>query len=123
MINIKDIEKGRCIINRGEPAKVQKKENVTAGTHMHTKVKLTIQGLFSGKTEVLTLTSHEMIEDVDIVNKRGQVLSKEPLQIMDLMTYETVEADTLPELRGQVNEGDTVSFIEFEGKRVVVEKR
>jgi translation elongation factor P/translation initiation factor 5A len=123
MISLKDVEKGTCILNRGEPAKVVKKENVTAGTHMHVKVKLTIQGLFSGKTELLTLTSHELVEDVDIKNKRGQVIAKDPLQIMDLVSYETVEADTLPELRGQVNEGDTVSFIEFEGKRVVVEKR
>jgi translation elongation factor P/translation initiation factor 5A len=123
MIGVKELDKGKCIINRGEPAKVLKRENVTAGTHMHTKVKLTVQGLFSGRTEVLTLTSHEMMEDVDIVNKRGQVISKEPLQVMDLVSYETVEMDTLPELKGQINESDTVSYIEFQGKRVITEKR
>ncbi|MFH1181564.1 MAG: hypothetical protein V1702_01265 [Candidatus Woesearchaeota archaeon] len=123
MIGVKELDKGKCIINRGEPAKVLKRENVTAGTHMHTKVKLTVQGLFSGRTEVLTLTSHEMMEDVEIINKRGQVLSKNPLQIMDLVTYETFDIDALPELKGELNEGDNVAFIEFQGKKVVMEKR
>lgn len=123
MIGVKELNKGMCIVNRGEPAKVVKRENVTAGTHMHTKVKLTVQGLFTGRTEVLTLTSHEMMEDVKIVNKRGQVLSKDPLQIMDLVTYETLDVEALPGIKEELNEGDSVAFIEFQGKKVVMEKR
>lgn len=126
MIKVADARNGTCIMNRGEPYKVISKERVTVGTHMHSKTRLTIQGVFSGRSEVLTLGHHENLEDIEITNKKGQVVSKSSpnqIQIMDLVSYETLTATVEPEMFEKINEGSIVTFIELAGKIVVLETR
>ncbi|MBI2144426.1 hypothetical protein HYU17_04735 [Candidatus Woesearchaeota archaeon] len=126
MIKVADAKVGTCIMNRGEPAKVTQKERVTTGTHMHSKTKLTVQGIFSGRAETLTLGHHENLEDIEIVNKKGQVVAKIPpeqIQIMDLMSYETLNAAVTKEQFEQISEGSVVTFIEIQGKIIVIEIR
>lgn len=126
MKNVKDLNAGNWIMHRGEPYKVMKKERVTVGTHMHSKTKLTIQGMLSGSTETLALASHENVEDVEIINKKGQVISKIPpdkVQLMDLMSYETLTATINDEMFNKVGEGSTVTFIEFNGRGIILEAR
>ena len=126
MIKVADARVGTCIMNRGEPAKVTQKERVTVGTHMHSKTKLTVQGIFSGRSEVLTLGHHENLEDVEILNKKGQVIAKVPpsqIQIMDLVSYETITATVDKEMFGKISEGSIVTFIELQGKLIIVEVR
>ncbi len=124
MIKVSDANTGMCVMNRGEPAKIVQKERVTTGTHMHSKTKLTLQGIFSKRTEVLTLSHHENLEDVDISSKKGQVVAKVPpnkLQIMDLVSYETIAAEVGDDVFQKLEEGSTVTFIDFNGKVVVME--
>ncbi|MBI2581120.1 hypothetical protein HYV85_04940 [Candidatus Woesearchaeota archaeon] len=127
MIKVADARVGTCIMNRGEPSKVTQKERVTVGTHMHSKTRLTVQGVFSGRTEVLTLSHHENLEDVEITNKKGQVIAKLPeqkqVQIMDLVSYETLTATVEKEMFDKVSEGSIVTFIELQGKVIIVEVR
>ena len=126
MIKVADARTGTCIMNRGEPYKVIQKERVTVGTHMHSKTRLTVQGVFSGRTEVLTLSHHENLEDVQITNKKGQVVSKSSpnqIQIMDLVSYETIAATVEPAMFEKINDGSIVTFIELMGKLIVVEVR
>ncbi len=126
MIKVADARAGTCIMNRGEPAKVIKKERVTVGTHMHSKTKLTVQGLFSGRSEVLTLGHHENLEDIEIINKKGQVVAKIPpnqLQLMDLISYETLSATVADEVFQKLQEGSMVTFIDFNGKVIVMEAK
>ena len=126
MIKVADARIGTCIMNRDEPSRVTHKERVTVGTHMHSKTKLTLQGIFSGRTEVLTLGHHENLEDVEIVNKKGQVAAKispNQLQIMDLVSYETLAATVTDDQFAKISEGSIVSFIEFQGKIIVTEVR
>ncbi len=126
MIKVADSRIGTCIINRGEPSKITSKERVTVGTHMHSKTKLTVQGIFSGRSEVLTLGHHENLEDIEIINKKGQAVSKIPpdqVQIMDLVTYETLTATVKPEQFSQISEGSIVTYIDIQGKLVVIEIR
>ena len=42
---------------------------------------------------------------------------------MDSVSYETFDAELSDELASEVNEGDTVTFIDFKGKVSVLEKR
>ena len=126
MIKVADAKIGTCVMNRGEPAKVVQKERVTTGTHMHSKTKLTLQGIFSGKSEVLTLGHHENLDDVEIVNKKGQVVAKIPpnqIQIMDLVSYETLTATVTDDQFTKIGEGNIVTFIELQGKVIVIEIR
>lgn len=124
MIKVADARVGTCVMNRGEPSRVTQKERVTVGTHMHSKTKLTVQGIFSGRSEVLTLSHHENLEDVEIVNKKGQVVAKIPpnkLQIMDLVSYETLTATVADEIFQQLQEGNVVTFIDFNGRIILLE--
>lgn len=126
MIKVADARAGTCIMNRGEPARVVQKERVTVGTHMHSKTKLTVQGLFSGKSEVLTLGHHENLEDIEIINKKGQVVAKispNQLQLMDLVSYETLSATVADEIFQKLQEGSIVTFIDFNGKVIVMEAK
>ena len=126
MIKVADAKISTCIMNRGEPAKVVRKERVTVGTHMHSKIKLTVQGLFSGRSEVLTLGHHENLEDIEIINKKGQVVAKIPpnqLQLMDLISYETLSATVADEVFQKLQEGSMVTFIDFNGKVIVMEAK
>ena len=126
MIKVADAKAGMYIMNRGEPAKVTQKERVTVGTHMHSKTKLTVQGLFSGRSEVLTLGHHENLEDIEIVNKKGQVVAKispNQLQLMDLISYETLSATVADEVFQKLQEGSMVTFIDFNGKVIVMEAK
>jgi len=127
MIKVADARVGTCIMNRGEPAKVTQKERVTVGTHMHSKTRLVVQGIFSGRSEVLTLSHHENLEDVQITNKKGQVIAKIPgqsqVQIMDLVSYETITATVEPPMFEKINEGSIVTFIELQGRILVMETK
>lgn len=126
MIKVADARVGTCIINRGEPSKVTGKERVTVGTHMHSKTKLTVQGIFSGRSEVLTLGHHENLEDIAIVNKKAQVISKSPpnqVQLMDLVSFETLSATVTDEQFKQIEDNGVVTFIDVLGKIVIIEVR
>ncbi len=126
MIKVADAKAGTCIMNRGEPARVIQKERVTVGTHMHSKTRLTVQGIFSGRSEVLTLGHHENLEDIEIINKKGQVVAKispNQLQLMDLVSYETLSAIVADEVFQKVQEGSVVTFIDFNGKVILMEAK
>ncbi len=126
MIKVADARVGTCIMHRGEPHKVTQKERVTVGTHMHSKTRLVVQGVFSGRSETLTLGHHENLEDIEIINKKGQVVAKVPpsqLQIMDLVSYETVTATVSDEQFRNIQEGNIVTFIDLLGKIVILESR
>ena len=126
MIKVADARIGTCIMNRGEPSKVTQKERVTVGTNMHSTTRITVQGVFSGRSEVLTLSHHENLEDIEIINKKGQVVAKIPpnrIQIMDLVSYETLTATVDKEMFDKISEGSIVTFIELQGKVIIVEGR
>lgn len=125
MTEAKDIKAGNYIKINNEILKVTRKEVVAYGTHCHSKTKLFVQGLFSKGEKSINLGHHDKVETVDIIRKEGQVIAKLPdkVQVMDAVSYETVDADVDPELLKEINEGDNVTFVNFEGKSMVIEKR
>ncbi len=123
MIEVKKLRKGYYILHKNEPYIVKNAQIVVTSTHSHTKMKLEVQGLFNRINETFTLPPHARVEDIDIIRKRAQVISKLPdkIQIMDLETYETLDAISDEDL--EINEGDEVTFIDFKGNRKIIEKR
>ncbi len=115
-MNAKDAKLGTYILNRNEPYRVIKRENVTVGTHSHSKTKLTIQGLFNGKTEILTVAHHENLEEAELSRSKGTV------QLMDLESYETITAKAEGFL-DVIKEGATVGYVEFNQHYIVTEAR
>ena len=125
MTEAKDLKQGNYIKLHNEVVKVVRKEVVACGTHSHSKTKLFVQGLFSKGEKTVNMSHHDNVETVDIIRKQGQVIAKLPgkVQLMDNVSYETVDASIDNELLQEVNEGDIVTFINFEGNAMVLEKR
>lgn len=125
MTEARELKPGDYIRFNNEILKVVRKEVVSYGTHCHSKTKLFVQGLLSKGEKAINLGHHDNVEIADITRKEGQVIAKLPdkVQVMDTISYETIDVDVDSELLKELNEGDTVTFINFEGKARVIEKR
>ena len=125
MTAAKELRNGSWIVHEGKLFQIKKKENVAYGTHSHSKTKLFIQPLEGGGEKILTLMHHENLEEADIIKKTGQVLSKtqDKIQIMDPVSYETLDGEAEQELFSNINEGDEVIFIDYNGMIWILEKK
>ena len=125
MTEAKDLKIGNYVKLNNEILRVVRKEVVAYGTHSHSKTKLFVQGLFSKGEKSINLGHHDNVETIDIIRKQGSVIAKFPdkVQVMDTVSYETIDVDCDSELLEELNEGDNVTFIDFEGKAKVIEKR
>ena len=120
-----ELQRGSYLIYNGEPVRVLRKEVIVVGTHSHSKLKFFIQGL-NGKSErSINLHHTDKVEIIDIIRKLGQVISKtnNKIQIIDMVSYETFDANAPTELINEVNEGDQVTFIDLKGNIQILEKR
>ncbi len=125
MTEAKELKTGNYVKIGNEIMKVIRKEVVAYGTHSHSKTKLFVQGLFSKGEKSLNLNHHDNVEVLDIIRKEGQVISKlsDKVQVMDNVSFETVDADIDGSLLEELNEGDSVTFVNFENSARVLEKR
>src|SRR3989344_2977861 len=106
MVQAKDIYPGMYIRMNNEILKVTKKEIANCGTHCHSKTRLIVRGLFSKGERGFNLGHNEHVETVEVIRKEGQVISKLPdkVQIMDVVSFETMDADVDAELLESLNE-------------------
>ena len=120
-----DLEAGDYFICNGEPVRVVRKEVVAFGTHSHTKLKLFILGLNEKGERSINLHHKDKVEIIDITRKLGQVISKanNRIQIMDMVSYETLYSNVDGGLFNEIKEGDNVTFIDVNGNCHVIEKR
>lgn len=119
-----DLAKGSTFEHHGELLRVVRKEVVAVGTHSHTKLKLFCRPLLGGGEKTVVLSHSDKIEIRDIQRKSGTVIAKLPegVQLMDTRSYETIEAGCAPELLETIIEGNTVIFVDFGDKVLVIER-
>jgi len=125
MAEAKDLQKGSWIIYDRQPFQVKRKEVVAYGTHSHSKTKLFLEPLEGGGEKTLTLMHHDKVEEAEIIKKSAQVISKmqNKVQLMDTVSYETLDAQADDELLSSINEGDEVIFIDYNGMIKILEKK
>lgn len=125
MSQASELERGTYFIYNNEPVRVLRKEVIVVGTHSHSKLKFYIQGLNEKGEKTVTFHHTDKVETVEIVRKRGQVISKSQnkIQLMDMVTYETLDANASSEVLNDLNEGDQVTFVELSGNIQIIEKR
>ena len=125
MPTAQELQRGTYFIYNNEPVRVLRKEVIVVGTHSHSKLKFYIQGLREKGEKTATFHHTDKVEVVDILRKLGQVIAKanNKMQIMDMLTYETLDANASSELFSELNEGDQVTFVELKGKVEILEKR
>ncbi|MBI1935609.1 hypothetical protein HYS31_04150 [Candidatus Woesearchaeota archaeon] len=120
-----ELEKGNYFIYNGEPVKISRKEVISVGTHSHTKLKFYVQGLREKGERQVVFSHTDRVEKVDIMRKQGQVISKtgNKVQVMDAVSYETLDSIVPQELVEDINEGDDVTFVEIGGKVEILDRR
>lgn len=120
-----ELERGNYFLVNNEPVRVLRKEVIVVGTHSHSKLKFYIQGLNEKSERTVNFHHTDKVEIVDIVRKLGQVIAKtnNKLQLMDMVSYETLDAIAPAELFKDLNEGDQVTFIDLKGNFRILEKR
>ena len=125
MSTAQELERGNYFIYNGEPVRVLRKEVIVVGTHSHSKLKFYIQGLNEKAERTVNFHHTDKVEIVGIVRKLGQIISRtnNKVQVMDMMTYETLDAIAPAELFNELIEGDQVTFIELNGNIKIIEKR
>ena len=125
MASAVDLEKGNYFMHNGEPVRVVRKEVVAVGTHSHTKLKFFIQGLREKGERTVTLQHSDRVDKMDIMRKQGQIISKtnSKVQVMDSISYETLDSVLPPDLTNDINEGDYVTFVELNGIVEILDKR
>ena len=120
-----ELERGSYFIYSGEPVRVARKELVAYGTHSHSKLKIFIQGLSEKSERSVNFHHTDKVEIIEIVRKLGQVIAKanNKVQIMDLVSYETLDANAQSELLYNLNEGDQITFVNINGNIQILERR
>jgi len=120
-----ELERGNYFIHNNEPVRVIRKEVIVVGTHSHSKLKFYIQGLREKGERTVIFQHSDRVDKVDIMRKQGQVISKtgDKVQLMDNLNYETLDSTLPAELISDINEGDTVTFIELNGRVEILDKR
>jgi len=125
MSQASELERGNYFIYNNEPVRVLRREVIVVGTHSHSKLKFYIQGLNEKGEKTVTFQHTDKVEIVDIIRKLGQIISKtsNKAQVMDMVTYETLDATASSEVLNELNEGDNVTFVELSGNVQIIEKR
>ena len=125
MSTASELERGSYFIYNGEPVRVLRKEVIVVGTHSHSKLKFYIQGLTEKSERSINLHHTDKVEIIDIIRKLGQIISKtsNKIQLMDMVSYETLDANVSAGLFEQLNVSDQVTFIELKGNVEIIEKR
>lgn len=125
MVEIKKLKKGNYVVHDGEPHIIKDLQFVVYGTHSHTKAKIILQNLFTGKIIETSLPLHEQMQEANIIRKCASIISKEDskMQIMDAVSFETIDADIESELLKQADENDQVTYIQFGNIAKVIEIR
>ena len=125
MSTTSELERGNYFIYNGELVRVIRKEVIVVGTHSHSKLKFYIQGLREKGEKTVTFQHSDRVEKVEIMRKQGQIISKanNKVQLMDAISYETLDATLPPGMIDGINEVDNVTFIELNGTVEILEKR
>jgi translation initiation factor 5A len=112
---------GRYIMMDGRPCVIVNMDWSAPGKHGHAKYRITGIDLLTGTKKMAVYTSHDKVEVPIIEKKNAQVLSVsgDKAQIMDLETYETVEATIDPEIKEQLQPNWTVVYWDIMGTKVI----
>ena len=125
MSTASELERGNYFIHNGEPVRVIRKEVIVVGTHSHSKLKFYIQGLREKGERSVIFQHSDRVEKIEIIRKQGQIISKSnnKVQLMDMVSYETLDANLPIGFLDNITEGDNVTFVELNGTVEILDKR
>lgn len=120
-----DLERGKFFEYKGELLQVLVRNLVTCGTHSHTKLVFTVCNLEGKQEKKITMAHNDRVDIVDIIKKKATVISisGNDVQIMDIQSYETLDAKADPSVLSTLLEGDEIIYIEYKGIQILGKKK
>jgi translation initiation factor 5A len=118
---VRELKEGRYILIDDEPCRILSIQTSKPGKHGEAKARIDAMGIFdASKRSVVFPVKHKV--QVPMIGKhQAQVLSltDTEVQLMDLETYETFSLTLDPELKGPLNPGAEVQYLDAMGKRKI----
>ncbi|MGB9987466.1 translation initiation factor IF-5A [Salarchaeum japonicum] len=119
---VRELQEGNYVIIDDAACKIDAYSTAKPGKHGSAKARVEARGVFDEKKRSFSQPVDAKVW-VPIVNrKQGQVVAKESdnvVQVMDLDTYETITIELPDDV--SVDPDDEIEFLEWEGKRKVLE--
>ena len=106
------LQKGNYVVVDGVACTVSDVSVSRPGKHGHAKVNLMAVGILDGKKRNMVCPGHDHVE-VPVIDKRNaQVLHHDDktVNVMDSETYENFDLEIPDELKGQIQDGQTVVY-------------
>jgi len=118
---VSSLKAGRYMMMDGRPCVIVGMDWSAPGKHGHAKYRVTGMDILTGSKKMAVYTSHDRVEVPIIEKKNAQVLSVngDKAQIMNLETYETVEADIDPEIKAQILPDYIVIYWDIMGIKII----
>jgi len=122
MAEVRELKVGRYVIIDEEPCKIMSISTSKPGKHGEAKARIDAVGIFDEqKRSVVHPVKHKV--GVPIIDKRSaQILAligSDVVQLMDLETYETFEMPVPEDLKGQLEPGKEILYLQAMGKRKI----
>ena len=118
---VRELKEGRYMLIDDEPCRIIGIQTSKPGKHGEAKARIDAVGLFDGsKRSVVFPVKHKV--QVPMIGKRqAQIisLSDAEVQMMDLETYETFSLPLEADLKGQLEPGTEVQYLDAMGKRQI----
>jgi translation initiation factor 5A len=122
MAEVRELKVGRYVLIDDEPCKIMSISTSKPGKHGEAKARIDAVGIFDEqKRSVVHPVKHKV--GVPIIDKRSaQILAlmgSDIVQLMDMETYETFEMPIPEELKGQLEPGKEILYLQAMGKRKI----
>ncbi len=121
----KDLKIGKFVVIDDVACKVVEIQTSSPGKHGSAKMRITGIGIFDGSKHTLLKPSDGDIDVPVVERKIGQAISVsgDNVQLMDPNSYEMFELPIPAELKGQVEAGKEIEYMETMGKRMIQKVR
>lgn len=115
---------GTNIIVDGVSCVIKSMDVSKTGKHGHAKVRIEAVGIITGQKKVFVVPGHDKLEVPLVEKKKAQILSisGENANVMDVESFENFDMIIDEEMRGQLQDGDTVEYWIVEGEKVIKRK-
>ena len=122
MAEVRELKVGRYVLIDEEPCKIMSISTSKPGKHGEAKARIDAVGIFDEqKRSVVHPVKHKV--GVPIIDKRSaQILAlmgTDVVQLMDMETYETFEMPIPEDLKGQLEPGKEILYLQAMGKRKI----
>lgn len=118
---VRTLKANRYMIIDGEPCKIVSITTSKPGKHGEAKARIEAFGVFDGqKRSVVKPVKHKV--QVPIIDKRSaQVIAVmgSEVQLMDLETYDTFNLPIPEDLKGELEPGKEIQYLEALGRRKI----